>query len=189
MTRSITLSLAVLSGLILLACSAVSQFTPAQYTTKRKTLQADLILREPIDSAATFQVVGSPNDRLVGQLQHELVINGFRAIGDNRDIQPIQVGRTRIETVDTVYTQPYSEIIIRELFDGPRADYLIRYTADRAGENGLTQFNAQIVATATGRQVGSYAYSRQAGYLFEDYRYVLANFVYQLSQKTNFRGD
>jgi hypothetical protein len=143
-------------------------------------LRAGFVLHEPIDSSATFQVVGSPNDKLVGQLQHELVKNGFNVIGDNRDIQPIQVGRTRIETADTVFTQPYSEIIVRELFDSPQADYLIRYTADRTGEDGLEQFNAQIIATATGRQIGSYAYARQAGYLFEDYRYVLANFVYRL---------
>lgn len=183
MMRLFTLFLAGLCGLILVACQAVSQFTPNQYVTKRRSLRAEFVLRQPIDSTATFQVVGSPNDKLVGQLQHELVTNGFSVIGDNRDIQPIQVGRTRIETVDTVYTQPYSEIIVRELFDSPQADYLIRFTGDRAGDDGLEQFNAQIIATATGQQVGAYAYARQAGYVFEDYRYVLGNFVYLLSQQ------
>ena len=86
MTRIITLSICVSALFAFIACQAVSQFTPSQYTTKRKSLRATLVLREPIDSAATFQVVGSPNDKLVGQLQHELVINGFNVIGDNRDI-------------------------------------------------------------------------------------------------------
>lgn len=131
---------------------------------------------------ATFKVVTmNTSDRVLSQIEQQLLAQGFRVISDNYlRTQSAPAGNVTVTTNDTTYTTTHYRSAGIEIFKEKPTDYVIRYESVWRYAEYFDFFNASVVNTQTGEVEFTYNFRQGNTGSLREASFVLRDFVVKM---------